>query len=307
MKGLNLELAKMRRLFLIPIEEKMSLSAPMGKNRFTLLLNKTCNNDFQVSLDTFMHLDNGNIIAHAHSDDPCSIIYKSSGNEANKFSFFAKTTSNDKNIASGKLSYILGFQHPINMDLIRVRPSIKFVVVERPFEWSNIDLRVKSSIKYRNFGVSFAVAKSPLTFKISPFLEMFGKHSVSLRFGKDTLIPKFASSFSYENFTFAANSEYKDRSIHLFGTYDEENVGKFGVCLEVKHIGHGPEFLAQAVSDLKVGEDSNIKIVAGTNRIVSAELTVPYKGFMKMVFAGELEFKTRKPVARFGANINFYK
>ena len=316
MKSLRLAIKKHQLFFDVPIQERLSLSMPINKNRFFLLVEKTTTKDYQVSLDTFLQLINGKVVAHAHSDDPCSILFKTgpSLNDSifnfNGFTFDAKITSNEKNIAESKISCKTKFPNPFTEkeDEIFAKPSIKGIFLERPFNFHNIDLQFKTTFKYRDFGLSFLLGKSPFVLKISPFANSwFGQHYLGLNFGPQGFSPALASYFTYNQFEFSLNTEFSDRSIHLHTIYSLDQIGKFGGSFEVKHIGHGPEFVAKVASDIKIDENSNIKLVACSNRKISAQITVPYNNFLKMVFASELLVKGNKPYTRFGASIFFYQ
>ena len=314
MKSLRLDIKKHQLFFDIPIQERLSLSMPINKNRFYVLVEKTTTKDYQVSLDTFLQLINGKVVAHAHSDDPCYILFKTwpsfSETYFNGLSLNTKITSNEKNIAESKVSYKTKFPNPFSPkdEEIIAKPSIKGIFLERPFNFNNIDLQLKTTFKYRDFGLSLFLGKTPFSFKISPFaIGWFGKHCLRLNFGPDGFSPALASYFTYNQFEFSLNTEFTDRSIHMHTIYSVDQIGKFGASIEVKHIGHGPEFVAKVASDIKIDEDSNIKLVACSNRKVSAQLTVPYNNFLKMVFASELLVKGNKPLTRFGASVFFYQ
>lgn len=293
MKQVRKLLQETKGFFQVPIKKKLCFNAPVLDNSFTLQLEKPNEKDVQVCVNTTLKFKNGYILATAHSDNPCSILFKAHDLYP-KLNFSTIISSNEKNTIITNASY------QASIGKVSVIPKIKL--------FSSYDFNCKTILKYEHMALTALYRNSERSLTLMPCYNKYGWHALSFKIINFKLIPEMYSIIPFNNFRFAISTYYPTRTISFCTIYNYKDQHKIGGNFEIQHMGHGVEPLLMLSCIHKIGSDSQIKYVLRTDQKASFELKIPYENFMKMTFTGSFEYsRTNKLQSNFGAVIVFDK
>ncbi|EAY18949.1 hypothetical protein TVAG_146920 [Trichomonas vaginalis G3] len=301
MKQLKVILAQTKKLFNIPIQNKLCFNAPVMNNNFSLQLEKPSQKDVQMCVTTNLKFKNGLIVATAHSDNPCSILFQTNAIYPG-VKFTTNISSNEKNTIISKVSYCTIYKNMI------FTPKVKVILQDKPYNYLNTDVHFKTNVNYYGCGFTALFKKLEQSFTLIPYIRKFGHHAISLKFKNYKVVPEIYTIFPYEDFQFAFHTFYPTRSLSFYSIYHPNLRNLFGANFTISHIGHGPEYLFMIGCSHNIGNDSSIRYVLRSDSKASFELNVPYKNFLKMTFTGNFEYsRANKLNSNFGAVIIFDK
>ena len=265
------------------------------------------NNAICAEILSSYQFEKGTIITKAYSDDACKIIYSS------------------RNLippVKTGASIILADPFPVSFKASYSRPIGRHVFKQNSLITSHLPSKQASnqSMPYFMLHTSTQLFNPLYSLRLEVFsganivlFESFWKKyctigsSFAYSWQESRLVnAQLVSGFSFRGTNIGFSASFIERSIKCSGVYKLDQKTNVGVLFGFENIGYETDKVALFAFQTRLKDNSKVKVIVNSSKIISSSYKVKFQDFMKMKFSGSIDYGTKDHFdSHFGANIVF--